>query len=423
MVSGREAGMHIVYLTTEFTIDNFHCGGLANYVANMADIFAENGHKITILVVDWKGGLKSEVQWKKNIWVDTLSLDNIVSGASDAFFKNAEDSKMHYEIVGFSNNIIIEKKLLELNRRRKIDVVQYSSELLLHEARSRFFPSLVRVCAFLYLFRLAYRPVFDFEKAVNEMNQRDKIQISSLKRSFAAIAPSEMTGNLLEKFTGRKVTILESPFYKSSEEWDDTLYNHTLKGKRYILFFGSLGYLKGTHIIGEIIYDILSKYPDILMVFAGVVRKADGSIDNRKAMVTLLKQKAKEFADRVIYLGEVNKPSLFPIIHHTELCLLPSRIDNLPNTCIEAMGLGKIVIGTDGASFEQLITDGYNGFLGKREDSHSFFQAIEKALALTEDEREELGNRAKARIEEMNPEYVYRRFLNYYNKVIEGFHK
>lgn len=32
MVSGRGAGMHIVYLTTEFTIDNFHCGGLANYV-------------------------------------------------------------------------------------------------------------------------------------------------------------------------------------------------------------------------------------------------------------------------------------------------------------------------------------------------------------------------------------------------------
>lgn len=27
MVSGKEAGIHIVYLTTEFTIDNFHCGG------------------------------------------------------------------------------------------------------------------------------------------------------------------------------------------------------------------------------------------------------------------------------------------------------------------------------------------------------------------------------------------------------------
>ncbi len=42
---------------------------------------------------------------------------------------------------------------------------------------------------------------------------------------------------------------------------------------------------------------------------------------------------------------------------------LPSRIDNLTNTCIESMALGKVVIGTQGAIFEQLIEDGVNCFL------------------------------------------------------------
>lgn len=415
--------MHIVYLTTEFTINNFHCGGLANYIANMADIFSNHGHKVTILVVNWKGGLKEEVEWKKNIWVDLLNLDNLISVAGEAVFKNKEDSKLRYELIGISNNVLIERKLLELNRRRKIDVVQYSSELLLHECRSRFFPSLVRVCAFLYLFRLAYRPEFDFDHAVKKMNGRDKIQISSLKKSLAAIAPSRMTGKLLEDFTGRRVGILESPFYKSCMQWDYSIYDKVLKERKYILFFGSLGYLKGTHLIADIIYEVLSRHSDILMVFAGVVRKEDGSLDKRNKMVHLLKEKANEHSERVLYLGEVKKDALFPIINGAEACLLPSRIDNLPNTCIEAMGLGKIVIGTEGASFEQLITDGYNGFLGQREDSGSFLQAIEKTLALSSEEKELFGCRAKERILQMDPERVYIRFLNYYNKVIRFFNK
>src|ERR1051326_7456438 len=43
--------------------------------------------------------------------------------------------------------------------------------------------------------------------------------------------------------------------------------------------------------------------------------------------------------------------------------VLPSLIDNLPNSCLEAMGLGRVVIGTKGTSFEELITDEANGFL------------------------------------------------------------
>ncbi len=44
-------------------------------------------------------------------------------------------------------------------------------------------------------------------------------------------------------------------------------------------------------------------------------------------------------------------------------------MDNFPNACIEAMYFSKVVIGTDGASFEQLITHGKNGLLCRIGDS------------------------------------------------------
>lgn len=47
------------------------------------------------------------------------------------------------------------------------------------------------------------------------------------------------------------------------------------------------------------------------------------------------------------------------------MILMPSLSDNLPNSCAEAMSLGKIVIGTNGSSLEQFIENKKNGFLAK----------------------------------------------------------
>ena len=35
----------------------------------------------------------------------------------------------------------------------------------------------------------------------------------------------------------------------------------------------------------------------------------------------------------------------------------------MPNACLEAMALRKVVVGTEGASFEEMLTDGVTGFL------------------------------------------------------------
>ena len=64
--------------------------------------------------------------------------------------------------------------------------------------------------------------------------------------------------------------------------------------------------------------------------------------------------------------------------------VLPSRIDNYPNTCLEAQALGKIVIGPRGSSLEEMIIDGETGFLSTPGSVESLVAVIQGGLSLSE---------------------------------------
>jgi glycosyltransferase involved in cell wall biosynthesis len=80
--------------------------------------------------------------------------------------------------------------------------------------------------------------------------------------------------------------------------------------------------------------------------------------------------------------------------------------------------MGKIVIGTERSSFEQLIEDRISGFLCERESPESNFSALKEALQMTEQEKQKMGEEAKKQIERLHPEEIYKNYLEYYEKVI-----
>ena len=131
-------------------------------------------------------------------------------------------------------------------------------------------------------------------------------------------------------------------------------------------------------------------------------------------------QCAEECRDRVVCTGALLKEELYPVIEGAELCLFPSRIENLSNACIEAMALGKIVVATNGASYEQLIEHKESGFLCERDNSDSFLQGITNALNLTTEEKLLMSLKAKENVERLKPETVYENFLHYYEGVIRN---
>ncbi|MBD2519710.1 glycosyltransferase family 4 protein [Nostoc sp. FACHB-973] len=101
------------------------------------------------------------------------------------------------------------------------------------------------------------------------------------------------------------------------------------------------------------------KYPDCHVAFVGLDVSSSLAPSMKEYAVSLCSQ----YTDRLIFIDQIPHTQLYPVIAGAKLVVLPFLIDNLPNACLEAMGLGKSIIGTIGASFEELLAEGETGFL------------------------------------------------------------
>ena len=190
--------------------------------------------------------------------------------------------------------------------------------------------------------------------------------------------------------------------------------------KKYLLFNSTLSRLKGTHIGIEVTELLMEKYPDLHIVYAGYdcgLSQKNGGV---QSISDILKKQNRKYRGRVIYLKHLSHETLFPIVKHSLACVLPSRVDNLPNSCIEAMSLGSIVIGTYGASFEQLIKNKENGLLIKRDSADSLMKAVDYLMDMPENERQAMREKAVSTVSRLSPENIYTKTVDFYKKVIEG---
>jgi glycosyltransferase involved in cell wall biosynthesis len=182
-----------------------------------------------------------------------------------------------------------------------------------------------------------------------------------------------------------------------------------------------LSTLKGTHVVVQASDYLLEKYQDLYMVYAGIDQGLVFKDGNVVSIEEIIRRQNRKYVGRVIYLGKLKQEQLFPIVKHALACVLPSRIDNLPNSCIEAMSLGCIVIGTYGASFEQLIRNKESGLLIKRDSFKSLIRAVEYLMEMGEESRNEMRKKAVESIERLSAENVYEKTMQCYKKVINRF--
>lgn len=414
--------MHIVLVTNELATEKNASGGLASFTANMARIFAEKGHRVSVILfttkeffLEFDSDIELEnVFVRKEVWDWTDKLTRII-----CFGKKKLYDELRRAILDLEKSYYISRAISKLNKKSKVDIVHYCNLQAPSLLALKNIPYVVRMSSLTRTCMKAHERYYSIEQKEYPATLRMRMEETAMKRARYVISPSLLCAELTQRLIGIKPDILESPFVLERRKWNDTVYNQKLKDKMYILHYGSLSYFKGTHIVAETIWRLLKEYSDIYLVMAG---SSEEIYDENSGMewkaFELVKQRAGEYGDRVLYLGQLVREKLYPIIENAQICWLPYRLDNLSNACIEAMAMGKIVIGTERSSFEQLIEDRISGFLCERESPESNFSALKEALQMTEQEKQKMGEEAKKQIERLHPEEIYKNYLEYYEKVI-----
>lgn len=415
--------MHIVFVTTELASTNNASNGLGTFTANMAHIFKENGHKVSIVLVSTKA-VHPEAENDIDLYNFYVPLK--IWKKIDMIAKVLSSVTKHNRVI-LRRTIILKyksrktKKIIQcIHKKNSIDIIHCSHHVSLYGRCTKNIPYIVRISNIGNIWTGANMPQGSVNYIDNPVSIRDKVEEKNIKMSRYAVAPSYLLADIVNKYLEVNINVIESSFLLEKNNWNDCcMEQYNLKDKKYVIHYGgTLRYFKGTHVVAKLAKRLLQKYPDLYLVLSGASEDMQDEKGNIMKAHELVKQGAEEYADRVIYVGQLVREQLYPLIQHAEICLLPSRIENLANACIEAMALGKIVVATNGASYEQLIDNRINGFLCERDNPESFLQGIEMALSLSKEEKKTMENKALETTKRFSPDKIYKQYLDFYEKAI-----
>ncbi|MCA9247641.1 MAG: glycosyltransferase family 4 protein [Planctomycetales bacterium] len=363
----------------------------------MSRVLTENGHEVEVLtrafneatVVDLNGIRVESVRPRRN-WV--LSFHHRIKHWHSAL-------KFPMTRLSVAIARALADAFLRRHQENPFDIVQSSNCSLsgLFLPSNRDLVHLVRVSG-------DYRLWIDKDPSLKNTSDLDirlhsRLERRTIRHATAAYAPSELISKFWERRYGHRLDVVRPPVLIETQPAE------TLPGAipdRYLLHFGALSHLKGTALLAEALSIAWRSEPDLKMVWAG----------REKTQHFVEQQRAKwgRQADKVVYLGPVSRDVLYAVLKQAVASVLPSRVDNLPNTVIESLMLGVPVIGSAGASIDELVEHGVCGELVPIDDVPALADSMVRAWrgqgAWTKE-----GFRAPAILDEMAPQRAAENFL------------
>ena len=396
--------MRIAFVTPEYITESYFCGGLANLTYRWARGFAERGHEVHVVTLSDQEPKEFEAEGvqvhrvHRGYWLPRLM--QLLTG--HRIPRTSEWLDFGWQAC---------KRVWKLHRAVSLDVIQYYNYM----TGGLFLQMLVPVPQVNML--SSYRPMIHEKASVVEsldtrmMAWLESLQIRMGKHIFA---PSETLKKIVASQLGiDHIQVIRPPFYIEVDELDPTEYRERLEGKEYLLYFGRLERVKGVHILGEALPVVFRQFPHLLAVFVGL----DKSAPDGGSMREYVRRCCSTLSDRLVFIEPLPHSKLYPIIQGARLVVLPSLTDNLPNTLLEAMGLGKAVVGTRGCSFDELIEHGVSGFLAKPGNAEDLSRVIIEALSFYQ--LDKIGNAAQRVASSMRPERTLSDLERYFKSIVD----
>lgn len=356
-------------------------GGIGTYVHAISRALAQRGHDITVLTT-------ADAQAPCRETVDGVMVIRLPTGPTD------DTTAMGLLRLWQDRSDAVAEVIAKLHQARPFDWIEfpdYRGEGLswLCATRERARPTcIVRLhTPSSVLFR--YNPS-QARAIVLEEFEHESMRIADRVVSPSLALVDELRGVLGEQ---RKIDISPHPVdpaFLSAPASDHS------DASREILYVGRFEERKGVETLAAAAGDVLDASPDArLVMIGGDTPKGPGQPSVRDAARGLI---APRHAAAVQFVDRLPREALVERYRTARVCVFPSHFENFPNTCLEAMALGCVVVASDRSGMAEMIDHGRSGFIAKAGDRESLAQAIVAAWRMRAAERTAIGRAARERI-------------------------
>lgn len=387
-------GFRIGFVTTEYVTEYGNGGGLGNYLSRLAALLRDAGHVPEIFVLSERdetvhhAGIRVERVSKRRVDHLACRPRRILRrmGLRPRFAEQA------LPILGGAWSLAAAVRRREAEA--PFDMIQsadfQAAGLFVRRVRQR--PHVVR-CS------LGAELWSETDGVARRMRWTRRLERWTVARADFAYAPSRFIADYFGSRFGIPVGVVRPP---AALEVSAAAEPGIALPPRFFLHFGQMIARKGSAVLAEALPLVWERAPEFRMVWAGR-GKAD--------VVERWREEWGARRDQVTWLGPLEKPVLYSVLQRAEASVLPSLVDNLPNTVIESLLLDKPVIGSRGASIDEIVSDGENGLLVPIGDPQALADAIFRAWR--GEMRWELPLISKSPIyEDLQPENAIRNLLS-----------
>ena len=161
-----------------------------------------------------------------------------------------------------------------------------------------------------------------------------------------------------------------------------------------VSYFGRLETRKGVGELAAAIPLVLAEFPTATFRFVG---RIPVSPDGRRDYKTYIQDIVGRWRDRVEFTGFLPVEIMLDHYGMTDICVFPSRWENFPNVCLEAMAAGRGVVGSSAGGIPEMLDGGRVGLLVRPDSPAEIAAAILKLLK-NPSERMCLGALARQRV-------------------------
>lgn len=415
--------MKIWILTSE--TPHYWAGGIARYVDNFARLLGEEGHEVTVISRGEKTGF-SKVSKGYRLYEFRHRYDYMKeSGQSpepDAhpawpFNNMAYFAALSYQYAEQLDSLLQTEEAPDIIECQEYGALGY---FILQKKHTT--PGYLENIPF-----LVHLHTPDF--AVQMVNQYPRYKLpdywigrmetASIRLADAILSPSHFIAKELENTLGGglpDITTIPYPWAASA-----ATSRIEAGAERRLLYAGRIELRKGVEPLLETADFLWRQGEEFVLELVGgdVYTPLKGG-----SLEAYLKKRYKNRIESgvLVFHGVQSHEVCLDLMKQATAVLVPSLWENYPNTCIEAMSLGKVVVASaQGGQAEMVGLDGRAGMVFDHAEKGAFRRALLSVLELDSQKRIQMGTVARERIRNFcEADSVLKKRLQHYQDVVSS---